>query len=153
MHRRKKLERDREIAINENDLYKAQACQDQIVALEAEIESTKEAIQNQASMNETVVESNETLVEEEEPWTYSNKTMLIVLSLVKYNIQLRDKISDFCRTFYEMYAVKAVCKAKDPNVRALALELMCIVALDFEQECARSASYCLQVNCLKYYMY
>ncbi len=139
MHRRKKLERDQILAVSEEDFSKAQAYQEDIDALEIEIQRVKASIE----ANTTMTEDGDD--EEDEQWTYTDRTMLIVLSLVKMNILYIDRISPFWRTFLEMYAVKAVSHSKSQDVRCLALELMCMFALEFEEESARTTLYCLMV--------
>lgn len=140
MHRRKKLERDQLVVVAENDFSKAQALQEEIDALEVQIQRVKTSIEANTTITEDVDN------EEEERWTYSDRTMLIALSLVKMNILYVDRISPFWRTFLEMYAVKAVSHSKSQDVRCLALELMCMFALDFEEECSRTTLYCLMVR-------
>lgn len=141
MHRRKKLERDQLLAVAGNDFSKAQACQEEIDVLETQIQRVKTSIE----ANTTMTEDGDN--EEGEQWTYSDRTMLIVLSLVKTNILYIDRISQFWRTFLEMYAVKAISHSQSQDVRCLALELMCMFALEFEEECSRTTLYCLMVRC------
>ncbi|ODM97090.1 Condensin complex subunit 3 [Orchesella cincta] len=138
-HKRRKLEKDRDIAVRENDLYKAQACQDEINELETKIQNIKVRI-DEASPDNSMTE--ETEEEEEEKWNYSDKTMLIAMSTVKTNILLSGRISTFSRTFYEMYVVKAVSKCS-PVVRAIALEVMTLIAFEFEDEFPRASLFCL----------
>lgn len=140
MHRKKKLERDQILVVNENDYSKAQALQEEIDSLEIQIQRVKASIE----ANTTMTEDGDN--EEEEQWTYSDRTILIALSLVKTNILYVDRISPFWRTFLEMYAVKAVSHSQSQDVRCLALELMCMFALDFEEECSRTTLYCLMVS-------
>lgn len=146
VHKKKKLEREKQQQVQENKFEQAQVCQDEIEKLDAEISKIKENIEHfEEISNMSLNTSNldDSRAEAEEPWTYSDKTLLVVLSLIKGNILSRNCVTACSRTFYEMYAVKAVSKSRDPRVRGIALELMCLVSLDFEEELPKATLYCL----------
>lgn len=139
------MERDQIVAITEKDMIKAQQCQDEMRDLDTQIKRTKDIIARQ-NANQTQIPSSDSQDEEEEPWIYSDKSLLIAISAAKANMIITNRVSNFSRTFYEMYVMKAVTKCVVPTVRALALEFMCFVALDFEEEAPRATLFCLMVR-------